>query len=49
MAAFAFRAQIGLAFSLIAAACGSASAHEMKFHHAQVEPVAFDKLDGWKD
>ena len=48
MAAFAFRAQIGLTFSLIAAASGSASALEMKFRNAQVEPLSFAKLDGWK-
>ena len=49
MAAQASRAQISLAFCLIAAACGPAAAHEMKFRNAQVEPVNFAKLDGWKD
>ena len=47
MAAFAFRAQIGLTLSLIAA-CGPASALEMKFRNAQVEPLSFAKLDGWR-
>jgi len=42
------RAQIGLALSLIAAACGPASAGELKFRNARVEPLSFAKLDGWK-
>lgn len=42
------RAQIGLAFSLIAAACGPASAAELKFRNAKVEPLTFAKLDGWQ-
>ena len=42
------RAQIGLAFSLIAAACGPSLAGELKFRNAKVEPLTFAKLDGWK-
>ena len=38
----------GLAFCLIAAG-GQASANGMKFRNAQVEPVSFAKLDGWKN
>jgi membrane-bound lytic murein transglycosylase A len=38
---------IGVALCLIAAATSAAS-HEMKFRHAQVEPLSFAKLDGWK-
>jgi len=49
MAASPSRAQIGLALGLIAAACGAASAHEMRFRNAQVEPLSFAALDGWKD
>jgi len=49
MAASPSRAQIGLALGLIAAACGAASAHGMKFRNAQVEPLSFATLDGWKD
>ncbi len=56
MAALPPRSQIGagllssgLALCLIAAAGGPATAHEMKFRHAQVEPVSFAKLDGWKN
>jgi len=48
MAARPSRAQIGLALSLIAAACGPATAHELKFRHAKVEPLTFAKLAGWK-
>jgi membrane-bound lytic murein transglycosylase A len=43
------RAQIGLAFSLIAAACGPSMAGELKFRNAKVEPLSFAKLDGWKN
>lgn len=49
MAASPSRTQIGLALGLIAAACGAASAHEMRFRNAQVEPLSFAALDGWKD
>lgn len=49
MAASPSRAQIGLALGLIAAACGAASAREMRFRNAQVEPLSFAALDGWKD
>jgi membrane-bound lytic murein transglycosylase A len=38
---------IGVALWLIAAATPAAS-YEMKFRHAQVEPLSFAKLDGWK-
>ncbi|HTT47991.1 MAG TPA: MltA domain-containing protein [Pseudolabrys sp.] len=31
------------------AACGPASAHGMKFRNAQVEPLSFAKLGGWKN
>ncbi|MEP7029613.1 MAG: MltA domain-containing protein [Pseudolabrys sp.] len=27
----------------------AAPAHPVKFHNAQVEPLSFEKLDGWKD
>jgi membrane-bound lytic murein transglycosylase A len=54
MAALPPRSQLGagllsssLAACLIAAA--PAAAHAMKFRNAQVEPVSFGKLDGWKD
>ena len=46
------RSQIGagLALCLMTAAGGPAMAHAMKFlRNARVEPVAFAKLDGWKD
>lgn len=49
MAAFPSRALIGLGFFLIAAARGPASAHETTFHGAEVEPLTFAALDGWKD
>jgi peptidoglycan lytic transglycosylase A len=51
MAASPPRAQIGLglALCLIAASGWSASAHGMKFHHAQVVPLDFAKLNGWKN
>jgi len=54
MAALPPRSQLGagllsssLAAYLIAAA--PAAAHAMKFRNAQVEPVSFAKLEGWKD
>src|SRR6202140_1949213 len=54
MAALPPRSQLGagllsssLAACLIAAA--PAAAHAMKLRNAQVEPVSFAKLDGWKD
>ncbi len=43
------RAQIGLTLSLIAAASAPASALELKFRNAKVEPLTFAKLDGWKN
>ena len=56
MAALPPRSQIGagllsssLALCLIAAVGRPAAAHEMKFRNAQVEPLAFAKMDGWKD
>jgi peptidoglycan lytic transglycosylase A len=51
MAALPPRSQIGagLALCLIAAAYRPAAAHEMKFRNAQVEPVAFSALAGWRD
>lgn len=55
MAALASRSQIGAGFALcLMATCLIASgvpaaAHERKFRHAQVEPVSFAKLGGWKD
>ena len=51
MAALPPRSQIGagLALCLIAAAYRPAAAHEMKFRNAQVEPVAFYALTGWRD
>jgi membrane-bound lytic murein transglycosylase A len=49
MAGASFHARIGLTVGLIAAACGAASAHEMKFRNAQLEPLSFAALDGWKD
>jgi membrane-bound lytic murein transglycosylase A len=39
---------IGLAFCLIAAGA-PAMAHAMNFRNAQVEPLSFAKLDGWKN
>ncbi len=46
----AFRSQIitGLALCLMGTGA-QAAAPEMKFRHAQVEPLSFAKLDGWKD
>jgi membrane-bound lytic murein transglycosylase A len=38
---------IGVALCLIATAT-PATSHEIKFRHAQVEPLSFAKLDGWK-
>jgi DNA-nicking Smr family endonuclease len=56
MAALPPRSQIGagllsssLALCLIAAVGRPAAAHEMKFRNAQVEPVPFAALAGWKD
>jgi membrane-bound lytic murein transglycosylase A len=51
MAALPPRSQIGagLALCMIAAAYRPAAAHEMKFRNAQVEPVAFSALAGWRD
>jgi len=51
MAALPPRAQIGLglALCLIAAPGWPASALGVKFHHAQVVPLDFAKLDGWKN
>jgi membrane-bound lytic murein transglycosylase A len=51
MAALPPRSQIGagLALCLIAAAYRPVAAHEMKFRNAQVEPVAFSALAGWRD
>ena len=47
MAARSAQIGIGVALCLIAAATPAAS-HEMKFRNAQVEPLSFAKLDGWK-
>ena len=50
MAALPPRSQIGLGLALcLAAASGPAAAHGMKFRNAQVEPLSFAKLDGWKN
>jgi membrane-bound lytic murein transglycosylase A len=43
------RIGVGLALCLIAAAGKPAAAHELKFRNAQVEPLAFAKMDGWQD
>src|SRR5665213_2145312 len=47
MAARSAQIGIGVALCLIAAAT-PAAAHGMKFRNAQVEPLSFAKLDGWK-
>jgi membrane-bound lytic murein transglycosylase A len=39
----------GLALCLIAATGMPAAAHEMKLRNAQVEPLTFAALEGWKD
>jgi membrane-bound lytic murein transglycosylase A len=48
MAGGSVHACIGLAFGLIAAACGQASA-QLKFPNAQTETLKFSALPGWKD
>jgi membrane-bound lytic murein transglycosylase A len=50
MAARPPRAQIGIGLVLcLIAAGGPATAHAMNLRNAQVEPLSFTKLDGWKD
>jgi membrane-bound lytic murein transglycosylase A len=50
MAARPFRPQIGIGLALgLIAIGGPAMAHAMNFRNAQVEPLSFAKLDGWKD
>ncbi|MGH6663889.1 MAG: murein transglycosylase A [Pseudolabrys sp.] len=45
----ASRSQIGAGFALcLTAASIPAATHDMKFRHAQIEPMSFAKLDGWK-
>ncbi|MGH6727516.1 MAG: murein transglycosylase A [Pseudolabrys sp.] len=44
------RARIGVGLALCLIALGApAAAHSMKFRHAQVEPLAFNKLEGWSE
>lgn len=44
-----FRSQIGIGLALgLIAAGGLAMAHAMNFRNAQVEPLSFARLDGWK-
>ena len=50
MAALPPRSQIGIGLALGLIAAGApATASEMKFRNAQVEPLSFAKMDGWQD
>ena len=43
------RSIAGITVGLCLIAAAPARAHDMKFRHAQVEPLTFAALDGWKD
>src|SRR5438552_2507058 len=42
-------ARVGLGLCLLAGASGTASASALKLRNAQVQPLAFAELTGWRD